>query len=352
MNINDDMTNGDIEAAMNWLAGLIGAPLDRSVANGEQHGMSNPLLASYFQEKLALETALVKARRYSRNTGSLPFGPEYDLAYYFAVNAHRIHSALPNDAREFFSGRLKHAVNNLHGAQPFAFEIGMAVHVMRRSWDVDFADYSGTGRFDFLARRQDVEIEMEVKSPSGDAGRKIHRKEMNRLADLMVPTTDQLAKEQGCHLLRVTVPDRLPAEEKELVDISALVAKAAGRKSTVTADVARVEYGFRNISDWPDPRTGNEAREFFEELFGVSNQHILFRGREPTIVAVLVESSLPSQVLKALADQAKKAADQCTGKRPAVIALQFADPIDAAELKFCEGPRVGCTLSQARFSRA
>jgi len=101
------------------------------------------------------------------------------------------------------------------------------------------------------ARRQDVEIEMEVKSPSADAGRKIHRKEMNRLADLMVPTTKQLANEQGCHLLRITVPDRLPAGEKELVEISALVAKAAAGKSTVSADLGRVEYGARKFQIGP-----------------------------------------------------------------------------------------------------
>ena len=45
------------------------------------------------------------------------------------------------------------------------------------------------------------------------------------------------------------------------------------------------------------------------------------------------KSSLPDQVLKALADQAKKAADQCTGQRPAVIALQFSDRIDTAGLE-------------------
>ena len=234
---------------------------------------------------------------------------------------------------------------SLHGAQPFAFEIGMAVHLMRRGWDVDFADYSGTARFDFLARRQDVEIEMEVKSPSGDAGRKIHRKEMNRLADMMVPTTEQLANAQGCHLLRVTVPDRLPAGKKALEEITAMVAKAAEEKSTVSADLGRVEYVARDISDWPDPRSGNEARAFFAELFAVGNQHIFFHGRERfSVVAVLVESSgsvLPNQVLKALADQAKKAAGQCTGERPAVIALQFADPIDAAELKVLLRTRSG-----------
>jgi hypothetical protein len=228
-----------------------------------------------------------------------------------------------------FSGRLRDAANNQHGARPFAFEISTAVHLMRQGWDVDFADYSGTDRFDLLARGQNVEIEIEVKSPSEDAGRKIHRKEMNRLADLMVPTTEQLANEQGCHLLRVTIPGRLPAGEKELVEISALVAKAAGGKFTVSASLGCVEYGARDNSGWPDPRSGNEARKFFEDLFAVSNQHILFYGRERfSIVAVLVESSLPNQVLEALADEAKKAADQCTGQRPAVIALQLADRIE------------------------
>jgi hypothetical protein len=117
------------------------------------------------------------------------------------------------------------------------------------------------------------------------------------------------------------------------VEISALGAAAAERKSSASADVARVEYGTRNIVDWPDPRSGNEAREFFEGLFGVSNQHIFFHGQGRSIVAVLVESSVPDEVIKALAVHAKKAADQCTGQRPAVIALQFADPIAAAELK-------------------
>jgi hypothetical protein len=157
---------------------------------------------------------------------------------------------------------------------------------------------------------------------------------MNRLADLMLPTMEQLANEQGCHLLRVTVPDRLPTGEKELAEISALVAKAVESKTTMSANLGGVEYGARDISAWPDPRSSNEARKFFEEIFAVSNQHIIFCGRGHfSIVAVLVESLLSNQVLKALADEAKKAADQCTGQRPAVIALQLAGPIDAAGLE-------------------
>ena len=97
------------------------------------------------------------------------------------------------------------------------------------------------------------------------------------------------------------------------MEIAALVAKAAESKSTVSADFGCVKYGAPNISDWPDPRSGKETREFFEKLFEVSNQHFLFLGRERfSIVAVLVESSAPDQVLEALAKKAKEAADQCS----------------------------------------
>jgi hypothetical protein len=105
----------------------------------------------------------------------------------------------------------------------------------------------------------------------------------------------------------------LGVNEKELMEIAALVAKAAESKSTVSADFGCVKYGAPNISDWPDPRSGKETREFFEKLFEVSNQHFLFLGRERfSIVAILVESSAPDQVLEALAKKAKEAADQCS----------------------------------------
>jgi hypothetical protein len=334
MRINTDVTNRDIESAMHWLASLIGGPLDRRVAGFEKRERRNPMLAFHFRENFSLEATLVKTRRHSRKTGRFPVSPEYDLAYAFAVTAHRIYLALLGHTQRTFLSRMRDAVTNQHGARPLAFEIGMAVHFMRKGWDVDFVDYSGSARFDFLIRRQDVEIEVELKSASGDAGRKIHRKEMNRFADLIVPTTKRLADEQGCHLLRVSIPDRLPADEKQLLKIAALAAQAVESKSNLSGDCANIKYNAPNISDWPDPRDGEAAHEFFKKPFGINNGHIFFHGMEhSTIVAVLIESSAPDQVLKALADEAKHAADQCTGKRPAVIAIQLGDRIDRAELQ-------------------
>jgi hypothetical protein len=328
-----DVTNRQIESAMHWLAGLIGGPLDRRVQGFEQ----NPMLASYFRENFPLEYTLFKARKHSRKTGRFPNSPEYDPTYAFAVNAHRIFLALSNRVQRTFSRAVCGVVTNQHGARPLAFEIGMAVHFMRQGWDVEFVDYSGSGRFDFLIRRQGVEIEVELKSTSGDAGRKIHRREMNRLADLIVPTTTHLADTEGCHLLRVTIPDRLSENDKKLRELAALVARVAESKTPVSTALCDIHYEHPNISDWPDPRNGRGGNEFFEKLFGVSNQHILYHGREHfSVVAILVESSAPDQrvhVLQALAVHAKQAAEQCSGKRPAVIALQFFDPIAPAELE-------------------
>jgi hypothetical protein len=84
-----------IEPAVNWISGLIGAPLDKRVAGFESQERTNPLLASHFRENFALEFALAKARRYRKSTGRLPRGDEYDRLYSFLIPTHRIHAVLP-----------------------------------------------------------------------------------------------------------------------------------------------------------------------------------------------------------------------------------------------------------------
>ena len=123
-----------------------------------------------------------------------------------------------------FAGRLRDAVNGANGARPFAYEISIATHLMQKGWDVEFIDYSGAGRFDLLARQEAVEVEVECKTTSGDTGRKIHRQEVNRLSDLLLTVTRQLADEGGCHRILVTIPDRLGKSTQELSCIASVVA--------------------------------------------------------------------------------------------------------------------------------
>src|SRR5258708_38840226 len=99
MLISIDATRKDFEPAMNWISGLIGAAVDKQVSAFEKQERNNPLLAAHFRETYALEFALAQARRYRRNTGRVPKGVDFHPLYSFLIPAHRIHDALPPEAK-------------------------------------------------------------------------------------------------------------------------------------------------------------------------------------------------------------------------------------------------------------
>jgi hypothetical protein len=118
MRVSTDALVSDIEPAMDWIGGLIGAAVDKRIGAFEKQERLNPLLAHHFRENFPLEFALAKARQYRRNTGRLPKGREYDPLYSFIIPTQRIHAALPDAAKSPFEGRLRDAVNGAHGARP------------------------------------------------------------------------------------------------------------------------------------------------------------------------------------------------------------------------------------------
>jgi hypothetical protein len=224
---------------------------------------------------------------------------------------------------------------------------------MSRMWNVEFADYSGIGRFDLLARKGTTEAEIECKCTSNDTGRKVHRQEVNRLADLLLPATQKLADEDGCHLIRITVPNRLGKSVNELAGIAALVAAAAERKSSASSEFASVEYSAQDLQSWPEPSRHPDARAFFEEKFGLANEHLLFHGRrDRAIVVVAIGSAQPDSVVEAMSKSAKEAAEQCSGSRPAVIAVHLVDQLGRSELRELIETRSGLQrITEAVFSR-
>jgi hypothetical protein len=333
MRISIEATRRDIAPAFDWIGGLIGAALDKHVAALQQQERKNPLLAQHLRENYRLEFALADARRYRRNTGRLPKGERFDALYGFLLPAYRIRQALPQQAVNPFEGQLTKATSDPNGLRPFAYELSIATHLMGHGWDIEFADYSGLARFDFLASKHSTEIEVECKATSHDLGRKIRRQDANRLADAILPTTEQLMETQGCHLVRIAVPDRLGATNEELSNLATLTATAADRRMVEEGASALVEYTFSDFGSWPEPNDV-DFLPFFEKQLGHSNSHLLFCGRPGfSIVAVSIASTKPDKVVKSIAGQAKKAADQCSGTRPAFIALNLAEQLSSQELK-------------------
>jgi hypothetical protein len=83
-----------------------------------------------------------------------------------------------------------------------------------------------------------------------------------------------------------------------------------------------------------EPAGDQDAREFFRKLLDGKNSHIVFYSRPGhSIVAIMVASAKADNVVDAIATQAKAAADQCSGNRPALIAMHLIDQISRPELE-------------------
>ena len=180
-----------------------------------------------------------------------------------------------------------------------------------------------------------MEVEIECKTTSNDTGRKIHRQEVNCLGDLLLPVRAQLAERQGCHRILVTVPDRLSKSDEVLRTIASSVSAAVDTGAPVSNEGAQVGYTFESFDSWPEPdREPEAAVSFFEQRFGRQNAHLLFHGRPGfSVVAIMVVSAKPDSVVDTIAEQAKEAAEQCSGTRPALIALHLVDPLSRDDLQ-------------------
>ena len=333
MRIGTEALPKHFDPAINWISGLIGAALDKRVTGFEQQERANPLLGAYFRENFALEFALAKARNYRRSTGRLPKGEDYYRLFSFLVPAQRIHAALPPNVKVPFEGRLRQALNSTNGMRPFAYEVSIATHLMQKGWDVEFVDYAGMGQFDLLARQGGAEVEVECKTTSGDTGRKIHRQEANRLADLLLPIAQEIADNAGCHRILITVPDRLGKTTEELSGIAALATSAAQQKASASNNLARVDYTFDGLDPWPEP-DDPDMLSFFEQRFGVQNANLMFLGRANfSVVAVMIRSAKPDSVVNTISAEAKEAADQCSGTRPALVVVHLIDEISRFDLQ-------------------
>jgi hypothetical protein len=76
------------------------------------------------------------------------------------------------------------------------------------------------------------------------------------------------------------------------------------------------------------------ANEFYEQRCGVTNAHLLINDhRDTAVVAVTIASAKPDSVVARIAEQVKEGAKQCSGTRPALVAVRLADDIEERELQ-------------------
>lgn len=298
----------------------------------------NQLLKVYFDEKFAFELELSRLRKRRQKTNKYDFDLNNEKQYKlfsFVAMVVGVHRHLPSQAQKRLGGMIRGQLKDDSGLAPVASEMAVATHLMSREFDVEFNDLETGGGFDFLAKREGVEIEVECKHISGDIGRKIHKRRVYELGGLIVPSLDEVLERQpDGWLLTITVPDRLTGAREQHEAIAKVVEETlrSGQQSS-DHSVCSLEVQRFPLADSPfsanSPGAISERamKDFVEKRLGVSNKHLfcLFEPQKGAVV-VVVHSSKPDKVLTGIYRQIKDSSrDQLTGSRPGLMCVHLED---------------------------
>src|SRR5207248_8421368 len=215
MHLSVDAQQAELPALLDRFVAITGvAAWQQCEKDFERKIAANPTFDRYLDIQFAIERAMIYARRYRSKRGRLPAAPDSSAPalgalYAFAAMTARIFGRLPVAAQNSLRPKLSGALKDNTGLAPLAFEIRTATHFMAAGFDVEFSDLSNGGGFDFLVRKDKMEIEIECKSVSGDLGHQIHLLRQYQLGPHLVSPLIASRKNGFVQLVIATLPDRL-----------------------------------------------------------------------------------------------------------------------------------------------
>lgn len=136
--------------------------------------------------------------------------PQSMATLMFAAMVVEVHQRLDSAGRVHLEGRLRDGLKT--GYPALFLEMDTALMLLGEGFEVEFPDLEGRSAFDLLFWRGAIEGEVECKSLSADAGRKIHRKDFYRFIDALAPVITARAEGGADEVLIVTVEDRFPSD--------------------------------------------------------------------------------------------------------------------------------------------
>jgi hypothetical protein len=301
-----------------------------------QDAMSSPfqakIVADYHWLELALSEQMIVREAY----GNLV--PEHLTidsisALYFAQTFVGVHSRLSPHGRNVFEGRIRDALKSDAGFAPLYLEMGVARRLFDAGYEVELSDTEGVAQFDFRFWKGNAHGEVECKSLSCDAGRKIHRKDFYRFVDALGELTVARVASGVKEIVLITLNDRLPAEERR----QNALREAANRLLSENA-LRRIEGDFFVITrEEYVPRLEQASfsgqHEFYKvcrELYG-DNCHVAGLMTLDGVCLVIVCSQSEDDHSDPMLEAMKKATKQFSGKRLAFIAMRF-DDMEPADL--------------------
>jgi hypothetical protein len=288
---------------------------------------------------------MIYVRNYNRNTGGrvpeINSTPAVDLGalYSFAALTARVFSRLPAHGQHVLKSRLAGALKDNVGLSPLGFEMRTVAHLMARGFDVEFHDLCEGGGYDFLAKDNEIEFEVECKSVSGDLGHRVHTQRQYQLIPYVLDKMQRPKKRGIVRLLVVTVPDRLHGAREFLSAVAVTIGQALEEAADADGETCTVSYHELPILGSPfdcesPPRiTEDDVRNYCNRVVGDEVGHTImtFSPRQSgTIIAV--RSLQPNAPLMGVYHNLREAARQLSGSKPGAICVQFRD-MTSAELR-------------------
>jgi hypothetical protein len=319
-----------------------------ALVDRERH---NPHLSDYFDERYTIERFLDRALAYWSLHKRLPSvkGPDGGRYYYLYSFIHvlsGVYPCLSPKGQARVRGYLVDGLQSEVGLAAFAHELAVAVHLWSAGFDVEFVDIEDRARFDLLAQKEGLRLEVDCKTASADVGRRIHRRRAIELFNRIQPNIlERFSKPAVGRTLDIVLPGPLHGAESYMNAVASMVSDAITRNESLSiAEIADVSLGEFGIDDEPILFTNGPTSEAIERIakrLGRTNQHLIWLGspeRQAAVVAI-VSSREPDKVADGIYRALKKSAEgQFSGSNPALLAANLLDLTSGQLHELASGP--------------
>lgn len=256
-----------------------------------------------------------------------PVTPEALAALYFAQTVVHAYEHLTAAGRRQLEGRLQDALQSDTGFSSLYLEMDVARRLLDAGYEVEFADMDCVAQYDLRFWQGTTEGEVECKSLSTDAGRKIHRREFYRFIDAIADALATRMTSGVREVVVVTLDGRLPADDARQQELRTATATllAEGDRGELTGTFFKIAREQFDSNLGHQPTTTTEA--FYahcRELYG-ENCHVSGGYGETGCCFIVVRSRREDDHSAPQLEALRKAASQFSGTRPGFIAVQYDD---------------------------
>jgi hypothetical protein len=257
----------------------------------------------------------------------------------------KVYERLSEKGRTRLAGSVRDALKNTTGLVSVETELRMAAHLMQKGFDVDFTDLEQRERFDLLASKAGIEIEVDCKSVSADVGRSIHGR---RFRDFVarLRALRQLSQHSGGLLVHIKIPDNLHDDARDLaVETNSAISDALKNDISIDRSASVGNVRVRAFDLWESPFSQrptvseSDLSSFITKSLRPPENLNALSHYVPGIgaVVIVIESGRQDRVVDGIYRQLKDSAlSQFSGNRPAVLCVRLRD-INADQLTAVAG---------------